>query len=85
MSVYIVLGTLLLEVKVLLKYLIYDEKIFTLEYLNDKISEFQLGYFESTDRPSTIKRENIVVDSVHKLGQSGMYVLIYYDMNYHVL
>lgn len=47
-------GALQYEVKLMLRKFILDDGYFTLEHLNDKIENMELGYMESKDRPSSI-------------------------------
>lgn len=43
-----------LEVKLMLQHLIYEEKMITLEQLNDWIASFQYGYGNVKNKPSVI-------------------------------
>ena len=66
-----------MEAKLLLKYLIKEEGTFTLEWLNQRINEFELGYMEVKNRPTAIAKK--VLDSNdHSLRQNGQQVLCSY-------
>ena len=47
-------GALQYEVKLMLKEFILCDHYFTLEHLNSKLDNMELGYMESKDRPSPI-------------------------------
>ena len=47
-------GVAPLEVKLLLRQLIYEDNLFTLEQLNDRISSFDYGYMNEKNKPSVI-------------------------------
>ncbi|KAF0029348.1 hypothetical protein F2P81_018453 [Scophthalmus maximus] len=47
-------GVAPLEVKLLLRHFIYEEKLFTLEQLNDRIAGFDYGYMNDKNKPSAI-------------------------------
>ena len=47
-------GVLQYEAKLLLRHLICDERCFTLDQLNSRISRMELGYMETSNRPSEI-------------------------------
>ena len=49
-----VLGVASLEVKLLLRQLIYEDNLFTLEQLNNRISSFDYGYIIEKNKPSVI-------------------------------
>lgn len=69
-------GALQYEVKLMLKVFILTEKFFTLEDLNEKLENIELGYMECKDRPTAIS-DNILRSADHKLHQNGKYVCIY--------
>ena len=59
-----------MEVKLLLKYLIKEENVLTLDWLNQKLQEYELGYMEVKNRPTAITKK--VLDSKdYSLCQSG--------------
>ena len=64
-------GVFLLEVKLLLKYLIREEQLFTLDQLNSAIENIELGRLDSLDRPSCISYQTLFVDENHSLKQQG--------------
>lgn len=47
-------GVAPLEVKLLLRHFIYEEKLFTLEQLNQRIAGFDYGYMNEKNKPSAI-------------------------------
>ena len=59
-----------MEAKLLLKYMIKEECLFTLEWLNDKIREFELGYMEVKNRPTAIAK-TVLDSNDHSLRQNG--------------
>lgn len=71
-------GSLALEMNVMLNHFIYVQKYLSLEYLNEVILNFELGFMEQSDRPSSIDSRYIKDTSERKLGQSGL-ILIYHD------
>ena len=64
-------GALEHEVKVLLNRFINVEKYFTLTQFNSRLSNMDLGYMESKDRPTVIADQTLSGPS-HKLKQEGM-------------
>jgi len=52
-------GVIQLHTKCLLKYLILDEKMFTLSTLNDRILNFQYGPTDSSNKPSIISHDTL--------------------------
>ncbi len=62
-------GVLQYEVKELLKYLT-SERIFSLGYLNRKITMFPYGYSDVSNKPSEISPDHLS-SSDHKLRQNG--------------
>ncbi len=63
-------GVLQVEVKLILQYCIHLKRYFRLSFLNDLISNFELGYMESTKRPTPIKKSTLH-SSDHSLKQNG--------------
>lgn len=66
-------GTLQYEVKLMLQILIHTDKYFTLDQLNSWIENFELGYMESSNRPTTISAATINSGG-NTLKQNGTYV-----------
>ena len=64
-------GVLQYEVKLLLRHLIYDEGCLTLDQLNSRISRMELGYMESTNRPSEISAATLQARDSNLLTQNG--------------
>ena len=67
-------GVLPRHVKIMLKKLIHEEKMFTLQELNNRISKFPYGLSDSTNKPSSIN--NLNTADGH-LKQSGILLLIW--------
>lgn len=63
-------GCLQYETKELLKYLLLEERLFSLDYLNNRIEYFPYFYSDSTDKPVAIAM-NSLLSSDHSLKQSG--------------
>ena len=63
-------GCLEYETKELLKYLILERKLFTLDDLNSRISNFPYFYTDATDKPIAISSASLL-SSDHALKQSG--------------
>ena len=61
-------GCLMYETKELLKYLILDRKIFTLDELNNRIESFPYCHSDAIDKPVAIKT---LTTTDHKIKQSG--------------
>lgn len=66
-------GCLQYETKELLKYLIIEEKLFTLDHLNNRIEFFPYFYSDATDKPVAVAM-NSLLSSDHSLKQSGKYI-----------
>ena len=66
-----VVGMLEYETKELLICHIRQEAYYTLEYLNQQIVGFELGYMENRDRPSLISSKTLQSND-HKLKQEGI-------------
>lgn len=62
-------GALAYEAKLLLLYMI-KEKYFTLDELNSRLENMELGYMEAKDRPTVIA-SNTLSSSSNKLKQEG--------------
>jgi len=63
-------GTLMYEVKELLKYLISNGTC-TLIHINNKITSFPYGYSEASNKPTVIRTDHLAA-SDHKLKQNGI-------------
>lgn len=66
-------GTLQYEVKLMLKVMILTDEYFSLDYLNSKVSNIELGHMESKDRPSFISIKTLQT-SGYSLKQKGSYI-----------
>jgi hypothetical protein len=64
-------GVLQYECKEMLKLLINQEKLFTLEQLNDRIQLFDYGYMNDRDKPSPIQPRTLASDN-NSLKQKGI-------------
>ena len=71
-------GTLQYEVKLMLKSMIFTEEYFSLDHLNSRVANLELGHMESKDRPSFISVKTLQ-SSGFSLKQKGMYT---YRCNY---
>ena len=67
-------GTLQYEVKLLLQVMICTEKYFTLEELNSRIVNFELGYMESKSRPTVISSSTFHSNG-NTLKQNGAFFI----------
>lgn len=56
--------------KLMLRKFILDDGYFTLEHLNDKLENMELGYMESKDRPSSIADTTLKLQD-NRLTQAG--------------
>ena len=63
-------GALQYETKLLLKEYILKEHFFTLDDLNEKLQNMELGYMECKDRPTLIS-DTVLKSSDNKLQQNG--------------
>ena len=63
-------GTLQYEVKLMLRVMILIDEYFSLDYLNSRIANLELGHMESKDRPSLISIQTLQT-SGHSLKQKG--------------
>lgn len=64
-------GILQYEAKLLLRHLIYDEGCFTLDQLNSRIGRMELGFMESSNRPSQISATTLQSQDSNLLTQNG--------------
>ena len=64
-------GVLQYEAKLLLRHLIYDEGCFTLNQLNSRIGRMELGFMESSNRPSQISATTLHSQDNNLLTQNG--------------
>ena len=66
-------GVLQYEVKLMLHVMIDNENYFTLEDFNSRLDNFELGYMECKNRPTSISKKTL--NSLgNSLKQSGTYV-----------
>ena len=65
-------GVLQYEAKLLLRHLIFAEGCLTLDQLNSRISKIELGYMESSNRPSEISTKTLQAQDNNLLTQNGM-------------
>lgn len=63
-------GVLPYEMKIMLQRFIQDDKYFQLDDLNYKIENFELGYSETTNRPTPISHKTLT-SSDNSLKQNG--------------
>lgn len=63
-------GALQYEVKVMLQEMIHSDGYFTVDLLNSRLINTELGYMEQKDRPTPIDAKNIS-NSGHTLSQAG--------------
>lgn len=68
-------GAFQYEAKLMLKQFIYYDHYFTLDYLNQQIEAFELGYSEIKSRPSLISQATLVDEGSNLLKQSGKFHL----------
>lgn len=66
-------GSLQYEVKLMLQVMVNKERYFSLDYLNMRLENFELGYMEAKNRPSPIAA-NKFNSSGNTLKQNGMFV-----------
>ena len=64
-------GTLQYEAKLMLQVMVNKEEYFTLEELNSRIENFELGYMESKNRPTAISSTTLFLNG-NSLKQNGM-------------
>lgn len=63
------------ETKELLKYLLLQKNLFTLDHLNNQIEFFPYSYFDATDKPVAIAM-NSLLSPDHTLKQTGQFSLL---------
>ena len=66
-------GALQYEIKLMLKVMIYEEEYFTLDILNSRLENIELGYMEAKDRPTPVSEITMASSGV-SLKQAGMHV-----------
>lgn len=66
-------GALQYEIKLMLKVMINEEEYFTLDILNSRLENIELGYMEAKDRPTPIS-ETTMASSGVSLKQAGMHM-----------
>ena len=64
-------GVLQYKVKEMLKVFIWEEKYFSLEQLNDRIKNFDYGYYNDNNKPSTIAQQTLKGDK-NSVKQKGL-------------
>ena len=64
-------GVLQYETKLVLYHFVYTKKFFKLAFLNRQIEHSELGFMESANRPTPIKKATLC-SSDHSLKQNGM-------------
>ena len=69
-------GVLIMEMKLLLRKLIFEETYFDLHTLNARISSFQYGRIERKSKPPKTLQESHV-NGASKLALSGIYMYNY--------
>ena len=74
-------GALQYEIKLMLWMMIAEKRYFTLDTLNTRMENLELGYMESKDRPTPISDTTLFSSGVF-LKQAGMYL---HHLMYNVL
>ena len=64
-------GALQYEVKLMLQRMIYNERYFTLSFLNTRLENLELGYMESKNRPTLLLEKNVRAPTGLSLKQNG--------------
>ena len=70
-------GAAPLEVKLLLRQLIYEDNLFTLEQLNDRISSFDYGYMNEKNKPSVILNLRTNENAVRQTASQMWWLLLF--------
>lgn len=70
-------GALQYEVKLLLRHFIQTECYFSLDIFNSRLTNLELGYMETKDRPTTIA-DSTLTSSGHSLKQAGKTILTFF-------
>ena len=76
-------GALQYEIKLMLRVMITEERYFTLDTLNTRMENLELGYMESKDCPTPISDTTLFSSGV-SLKQAGTYFLFYIHATVHV-
>ena len=63
-------GVLQSKVKEMLKVFIWEQKYFSLEQLNERIKNFDYGYYNDNNKPSTIAQQTLKGDK-NSIKQKG--------------
>ncbi|XP_065888107.1 uncharacterized protein [Dysidea avara] len=71
-------GSLELCMRLLLIYLIFEEKAFSLDILNNRIHQFNYGHSDKQNKPSKLQRKHLATDSYLKQSASQMWCLARY-------
>lgn len=69
-------GSLQYEVKLALRYFIFEKKYFKASKLQKIMNSFELGYMEVQDRPTPIDKK-ILKNNDNSLRQNGWFYIIY--------
>ncbi len=69
-------GALQHEMKLMLRGIVYEEEYFTLDMLNTRLDNLELGYMETGDRPSLLDEARFHSSST-SLKQEGVYTCTY--------
>ena len=64
-------GVLPLEIKMLLKSFIQDDKLMTLQTVNERIDKFDYGDVDIKNKPSPLKEHQVLSHDLAKVGQIG--------------
>ena len=72
-------GVLQYAVKEILKIYILENKLFTLDELNNRIVSFDYGYHNASNKPAKILRKKLLSDD-HNLKQHGKLKYLLYKM-----
>ena len=73
-------GALQYEIKLMLRVMIAEERYFTLDTLNTRMENLELGYMESKDCPTPISNTTLFSSGV-SLKQAGTYVYFMYTVH----
>ena len=78
-------GVLQYEVKEMLKAFIKVHRYFTLEFLNNRISKYDFGYYNDKNKPSLISEAKFA-STDNSLKQNGMFLYVVHlktNSNFH--
>ena len=71
-------GALQYEVELMLKNMICDDKYFTLDFLNSRLENIDLGYMDAKNRPTSIAARYLLAPTGLSLKQNGMWDFLAY-------